>query len=102
MHTSSKQTFKAYSYYYGKKREALGFQADHIDLTVTGVLMDGLQVGPDGTGGYVVGFTSQRSSDLADYNEERFGTIFQMSTKEVDTIFGEVIDEVNAIIRRNS
>lgn len=102
MHTSSSKTFKAYSYYYGKKRDRLGFQTDHIDLTVTGALMDGLSVMPDGTGGYVVGFTSETSSQKAEYNEERFGTIFHLSTKEADTIFGEVINEVNAIIRRNS
>jgi hypothetical protein len=88
----------AYSEDYGRRRNKRGRQTDIIDLTSTdqGGMMDSFTVEPEGETGYVVGFAGQRAADLAEYNEQRFGTIFELSDSEaelIESIIDKRIDE---------
>lgn len=91
----------AYSRNYGLKRQRSGREVDIIDLTATdqGGMMDSLTVEPEGNNSYVVGFAGQRASDLAEYNELRFGTIFEPSDSESDLIEEVINNRIDEIFR---
>jgi hypothetical protein len=96
----SKATKKTgdYSFYYGKTRQKKGFQVDHIDLTFSGDMMGDLVPIPEGTTSYLVGFRGKKSSDVAEYNEQRFGVVFQLSPSELTFILNKINTKINEII----
>jgi hypothetical protein len=91
-----------YSEGYARRRVKKGLQIERIDETYTGDMMGDFIAAPDGKTGYVVGFRGQLSSDKADWNEMRFGTIFQLSESEANFIQEKVKTKINAILNRPS
>jgi len=85
----------AYSFDYGKyKRYNKGYQIDHVDLTYTGEMMDSLTLEPEGNGKWIVGFGGQSASDKAEFNELRYGTIFQLSDSELDLVMDDLVEMI--------
>lgn len=85
---------------YKEFREEAGRQTDFIDLTLTGDMMGDFTVCPEGKTGYVIGFRGQFSSDKADWNEAKFGTIFQLSESESKIIQSVVNKNINEILNK--
>ena len=71
--------------FYGYKdfRKALGLQVNFIDLTLTGAMMTNLKPGPTGPLSYGVGFLSDEQRTIANYNEQKFGAIFDPTGQEL-------------------
>jgi hypothetical protein len=89
-----------YSEEYAETRISKGLEVDKIDLTFSGDMMGDFVVAPDGKTGYVIGFRGQLSSDKADWNERRFGTIFQLSTTEANLVQSIVTKKINEIFNK--
>ncbi len=106
MITKSHTKKGAYSYDYGKLREDGnkkfngGLQTDHIDLTFTGDMFNNYTIAPEGQTSYIIGFKDKLSSDKADWNERKFGRIFQLSEKESELIKGIITKRINAILNK--
>lgn len=91
-----------YNEEYAAKRIKKGLEIDKIDLTFSGDMMGDFIVAPEGKTGYVIGFKGQLSSDKADWNERRFGEIFQLSNNEAKLIQDIVAKKINAILNKPS
>lgn len=100
--STSKKKYNAYSYGYGKKRNKEGYQTEKIDLTFSGDMMGDFLPAPEDKTSYVVGFRGKTASDKADWNERRFGKIFELSKAESDLIGGIISKKVNEILNRQS
>jgi len=87
-----------YSQGYAKHRVDKGKEIDIINLTFSSQMMDNFIVAPEGKTGYIVGFRGKTAADKADWNEARFGKIFQLSKNESDKIQKIVTDKINAIL----
>ncbi len=98
----SSKKIGAYSYGYGNKRKKRGRQVDHIDMTFSGDMMGDLVPIPEGENSYIIGFRGKLSSDKAEWNELKFGKIFQLSESEIKLIGKTVEDKVHAIIGKSS
>jgi hypothetical protein len=86
-----------YSAGYAKKRAKNGLQTGFVDLTFTGdMLNDFLPVQENGDWG--VGFIGDRNADKARWNEERFGTIFELSQSELKLIELAILNNINKIL----
>ena len=79
----SPEKFGAYSKAYGRKRQKKGYQTNHIDLTYSNAMMTDLKPGPTGPNSYGVGFLSDLQREIAGYNEEKFGPIFDPTNQEL-------------------
>jgi len=103
MKTSSQYKAGSYSFDYAKyTRVKTGRQINHIDLTLTGEMMDNFLPTSNGKNEYVVGFMGKSNADKAEWNELNFGVIFQASNEEISQTGEAISDNVNEIIRRNS
>ncbi len=81
-----------YSPSYASKRlkhKPSALQVDIIDLTYSGEMMDSFTFSPRGKD-YVVGFSSTESGQKSDWNEERFGELFQLSNEELNLVNTEI------------
>lgn len=87
-----------YSAGYGKKRRKAGLQTQFIDLTFSGDMM-GDFIPATIIGGWAAGFRGEKASQKADWNEERFGTIFNLSTDELNVVTKGINDYINAALR---
>jgi hypothetical protein len=87
-----------YSAAYGRKRREDGKQTQYIDLTFSGDMMADYTAVPDGYNSFVAGFRSEKSAQKAEYNEDRFGTVFQASNEEVDILLKGVNESINKIL----
>lgn len=96
MVTSSKEKIGAYSKPYAKQREKKGLQTSIIDQTYSGDMMGDFVPAPEGANSYIVGFRGQLSSDKADWNERKFGKIFQLSERETKLVQGIITKRLNA------
>ena len=84
---SSKKT-GAYSYAYGKKRQNQGRQIAHIDLTFTGDMFRPV-IGfwfELVNGEINIGFVSKAEADKAEWNEAKYGKIWQLTDKEKEVV----------------
>lgn len=70
---------------YKEFRQSLGRQVDYIDLTLTGAMFSDWIPAPLDSDSWGVGFKSAESAKIAGYHEKRFGPIFALSKKEIDT-----------------
>lgn len=86
---SNEQSIGTYSKSWAQQRIKKGRQVKIIDLTYSGEMMDSFTFSPLGKD-YVVGFSQDFAGQKADWNEERFGTIFQLSTEELIDINNEI------------
>lgn len=103
MKTSSPYKAGAYSFDYAKyTRAKTGRQINHIDLTLTGEMMDNFLPTANGDNEYVIGFLGKSNADKAEWNELNFGVIFEASNEEISQTGESIADNVNEIIRRNS
>lgn len=103
MKTNSPYKAGAYSFDYAKyTRVKTGRQINHIDLTLTGEMMDNFLPTANGNNEYVIGFLGKSNADKAEWNEANFGVIFQGSNEEINQVGEAIADNVNEIIRRNS
>ena len=103
MKTRSKSPAGAYSFDYGKyTRVKRGRQVDHVDLTLTGDMMDNFIPTANGLNEYVAGFQGKGPADKAEYAEAYYGTIFHASSEEIRIVSEAISDNTNEIIRRNS
>lgn len=92
-----------YSQAYAKDRLKDGKQINFVDLTRSvGGMMDNFIMSPAGNTSYVVGFRGDSASDKAKWNEERFGTVFQLSKSESEIIQKVILRQVNGIVRRKN
>jgi len=87
-----------YSVGYAKKRKKKGLQTQFIDLTFSGDMMGDFVPAPI-IGGWAAGFRGGKSSEKADWNEDRFGTIFNLSTDELNVVTKGINDYINAALR---
>jgi hypothetical protein len=83
MRTKSARKYGAYSRAYGRFRNKKGFQTAIIDLTLSGAMMNSLKAGPTGPNSYGIGFLGPDEFKKAEWNEEKFGTIFDPSKYEL-------------------
>jgi hypothetical protein len=83
MRTKSARKYGAYSRAYGRFRNKKGFQTAIIDLTLSGAMMNSLKAGPTGPNSYGIGFLGPDEFKKAEWNEGRFGTIFDPSKYEL-------------------
>jgi hypothetical protein len=83
MKTKSARKYGAYSRAYGRFRNKKGFQTAIIDLTLSGAMMNSLKAGPTGANSYGIGFLGPDEFKKAEWNEGRFGTIFDPSKYEL-------------------
>lgn len=86
-----------YSKGYEAKRKKNGLQTSFVDLTFTGDMINDFLPVFDG-GDWVAGFVGQRNADKARWNEERFGTIFELSQNELKLIEQAILNNVNKIL----
>jgi hypothetical protein len=98
--TTSKKRFGAYSYQYGKKRASKGLQTKIIDQTFTGDMLGDFTLAPEGEKSYVIGFRGKTASDKAEWNERRFGKIYQLSKDESKLIQDIIRKRINAILNK--
>lgn len=96
--SKSKKKTGAYSFYYGRKRAKDGFQTGHIDMTYSGDMMGDFVPVPVGQSEYAIGFRGKKTSDVAEFNEMRFGTIFHLSESELNFIMKKINKKVNEIL----
>lgn len=94
---ASKKTGE-YSFYHGKQRQKKGFTTEIIDLTFSGDMMGDFVPVPDGPTSYLVGFRGNKSSEVAEFNEQRFGVIFQLSPSELSFIMNKINTKINEIL----
>lgn len=87
-----------YSLGYGKKRKKKGLQTQFVDLTFSGDMMGEFLPAPYNDG-WVVGFRTQKQGDIADFNEQRFGLVFNLSDKESETVIKGITGVVNDTFR---
>lgn len=87
----------SYSDGYGKRRSKKGLQTEFVDLTFTGDMMDSL-LPFQNNGDWVVGFNSAKQAQKAEWNEIRFGKVFDLSGNEIDTIQKGINERVGKII----
>jgi hypothetical protein len=83
MRTKSSKKYGAYSRAYGRFRNKKGFQTAIIDLTLSGAMMNSLKAGPTGPNSFGIGFLGPDEFKKAEWNEGRFGTIFDPSKYEL-------------------
>lgn len=88
---SNEQSIGTYSKSWAQQRIKKGRQTAFIDLTYssTDTMMDYFTFSPLAKD-YVVGFSQDFAGQKADWNEERFGTIFQLSNEELSDINNEI------------
>jgi hypothetical protein len=86
---SNEKSIGTYSKSWAQQRLKEGRQVQFIDLTYSGEMMDSFTFSPLGKD-YVVGFSSDKEGQKADWNEERFGVIFQLSNEELNDINNEI------------
>lgn len=96
--TKAKEKTGAYSKSYGKRRIKEGRQVKHIDQTFTGDMMDNLVPEPEGKTNYVVGFRGEKPAQKAEWNEDRFGAIFELSNTELKSVLGIINNRIDAIL----
>lgn len=89
-----------YSAGYAKQRAKKGRQTSYIDLTLTGDMIDSLTFDKATYNEYVVGFGTKSSSDKADWNEERYGSLFALGQSEIGLVQTGIENNVNAAIGR--
>lgn len=61
-------------------------------MNATGQMFQDLDISPDGNS-YTLGFKNSFIKQKADWNEERFGTIFQLSQDEVKEYIQPAVQE---------
>jgi hypothetical protein len=79
----SPKKFGAYSEGYGKKRAKKGRNITIIDLTFNDQMILNLKPGPTGPNSFGLGFLSNEQRKIANFNEERFGAIFDPTDQEL-------------------
>jgi hypothetical protein len=73
----------AYSDFYAKKRRKAGLQTAYVDQTNSGEMLDGLDFQKTSSNEYAIGFNSKVAADKAEWNEARFGELFNLTDDEV-------------------
>lgn len=91
-----------YSTSYGKKRASKGLQTSFVDLTFTGDMMVDFLPMQDSSGNWGAGFISERNAQKARWNEERFGTIFELSNDELVVIESAIQENVDKILNERA
>lgn len=84
--------------YWIKQRQQQGRQVGYIDLQYTGQLFRDLSTGQS-QGDAVMGFLSNRSMDLHDHLEKRYGPIWRPSKIESQDLVSRFKDELNERLR---
>ncbi len=88
-----------YSKDYSKKRSSNGLQTSFVDLTFTGDMMVDFLPMQDNLGNWGAGFISDRNAQKARWNEERFGTIFELTNQETDIVEKAIQENIDKILR---
>lgn len=87
-----------YSVAYGKKRRRKGLQTQYVDLTFTGDMLDDFLPAPLGNV-FVVGFKSEKQGQIASFNEERYGLVFNLSSTESGTVIKGILNKINDTLK---
>jgi hypothetical protein len=78
-------------------RKSKGRQTDFIDLYFSGDMLDNMIVEKSGNSRYVIGFQDQEQADKADFQEDRYGIIFELTEYEAEeslTAISTILDEI--------
>ncbi len=89
-----------YSKSYGKYRIKERRQAVYVDLTFTGDMIDNLTFDKAAYLEYVVGFGTKTSAEKSEWNEERYGVLFELNESEISQVQTAIENNVNAAIGR--
>jgi hypothetical protein len=100
MKTKSARKYGAYSRAYGRFRNKKGFQTAIIDLTLSGAMMNSLKAGPTGPNSYGIGFLGPDEFKKAEWNEGRFGTIFDPSKYELQVSLTVINKEAQKLLSK--
>jgi hypothetical protein len=100
MKTKSPRKYGAYSRAYGRFRNKKGFQTAIIDLTLSGAMMNSLKAGPTGPNSYGIGFLGPDEFKKAEWNEEKFGTIFDPSKYELQVSLTVINKEAQKLLSK--
>jgi hypothetical protein len=100
MKTKSPRKYGAYSRAYGRFRNKKGFQTAIIDLTLSGAMMNSLKAGPTGPNSYGIGFLGPDEFKKAEWNEGRFGTIFDPSKYELQVSLTVINKEATKLLSK--
>jgi hypothetical protein len=100
MKTKSPRKYGAYSRAYGRFRNKKGFQTAIIDLTLSGAMMNSLKAGPTGPNSYGIGFLGPDEFKKAEWNEGRFGTIFDPSKYELQVSLTVINKEAQKLLSK--
>lgn len=87
-----------YSLRYGQKRRKRGLQTQYVDLTFSGDMLDDFLQAPLGNN-FVVGFKSEKQGQIATFNEERYGLVFNLSSTELDTVIKGILNRINDTLK---
>lgn len=87
----------SYSDGYAKRRGKKGLQTEFVDLTFMGDMMDSL-LPFQNNGDWVVGFNSSKQAQKAEWNEIRFGKVFDLSGNEIEVIKKGIEERVGNIL----
>lgn len=82
---------------YINKRNKKGLQTSYVDQTFTGDMLGDFIPEPESQTSYVVGFRG-KNAQIAEYNEMRYGILYQLSDKEKQIIYDNVNNQINATI----
>lgn len=78
--------------YLAYRKRVLKKNNTQVNLNATGQMFRDLDISPDGES-YTLGFKNSLNKQKADWNEERFGTIFQLSQDEVKEYIEPAVQE---------
>jgi hypothetical protein len=78
--------------YLAYRKKVLKKNNTQVNLNATGQMFQDLDIAPDGES-YTLGFKNSLNKQKADWNEERFGTIFQLSQDEVKEYIEPAVQE---------
>jgi hypothetical protein len=87
--------------FYGYKdlRRSLGRQVAFVDLTLTGDMFLAFRAAPSGPNSYGYGFAGNQFK-IAQYNEERYGTVFDPSDTENKLTLNTINKESTKLLSR--
>lgn len=78
--------------YLAYRKRVLKKNNTQVNLNATGQMFQDLDIAPDGES-YTLGFKNSLNKQKADWNEKRFGTIFQLSQDEVKEYIEPAVQE---------
>ena len=87
---------------YKQFRSSLGLNSSFVDVTLTGEMMNNFAPVPVNPESWGIGFTNPEMAKRSDYVEEKYGTIFELTEDEEETVGKIVDDKLTQLIKNNN